>query len=321
MKDTVNDNFYYRHTTGEKYINEFYLEKEYLPFFNTNSLHLIGWGQAKYKPGCVTSFCHPYWSLQLIDAGQALVDNGQQKKNVSAGDFVLVRPGVTFTYTVPEDTILTKRAILISNGQIMSLLCNQGVLAEDDFFHLPEPWKIEEFYNDILKTICEKNDSSPVQTLSGLVYLLLLELIAQMGKNNVSVSDFDALTRSIRNNPKENYTLSLLAERMHTGERTLVRLFRKNLKCSPMEYVIRLRLEHAAQMLALDHSSMKNIASDCGFNSFSYFSRLFRRYYNMPPGEYRKKHIVNEAFCIRADEELKAKEKRKRRKKNQDKNL
>ncbi len=307
MAEKLNKNFYHRYTEGTKYINDFYLEKDYLPFFNTNSLHVLGVGSAEYKPGCVTFFCHSYWSLQFIDTGNAFVDNGQQKKLVSPGDFVLVRPGVSYTYSVPEDTLLTKRGILVSNGQIMSLLCNQGALADNDYFHLPEPWKVDELYNQIRKCICEEGEVSPVQKLSGLVYLLLLELISQTGCEERPVNDFDALTKSIRNNLKENYSLSFLAEKMHTTERSLVRLFRKNLKCSPMEYVIRMRLEHAARMLALDHSSMKNIASDSGFNSFSYFSRLFRRYYGMPPGEYRKKHIINEAFCSRAYEELSAK--------------
>lgn len=313
MKKTLNSNFYFQYREEKKYINNFYLEKEYLPFFNTNSLHLFGVGNTQYKPGCVTSFFHPYWSLQFIEKGRALADNGQQKKLVVPGDFILVRPGTTCTYFVPEDTVLYKHCILISNGQIMSLLCNQGALAEDDFFHLPEPWKAEELYCDIVKCITQRSDSSPVQKLSGLAYLLLLELIAQTGKNGEELSNFDSLTRSIRNDLKENYTLRSLAGKLHIGERSLVRLFRKNLKCSPMEYVMKVRLEHAAEMLAVESSSMKNIASDCGFNSFSYFSRVFRKYYNMPPGEYRKKHVVDEASCIRAYEVIEKESRKNRR--------
>lgn len=293
MNEKENSHFYYRHTTGDHLINDFWLEKEYLPFFNTNVLHLIGIGESVYKPGGRVFFCHPYWSLQLITAGTSHVKYNGMTRKVSTGDFVLVRPGIPFTYLTPNDSLLSKSHLLVSNGQMMSLLCGNGVLAGEEVFHLPDPLKFQQLYEEIKKFILEDSAPYPAQRLSGFIYLFMMELIAQTGSESAS-DDFIAIAKSIAANLREPYSLTSLSAQYNIGERTLNRLFLKNFKCTPIQYIIDLRMKYAAQMLSLNTSSVKDIASDCGFNSVSYFIRTFKKHFGVSPREYRKTHLVDE---------------------------
>ncbi len=288
-----NRHFYRRHTTGDHLINDFWLEKEYLPFFNTNILHLIGYGESIYKPGGKVSFCHPYWSLQFITAGTSQVKYGGTTRKVSPGDFVLVRPGVPFTYFTPDDSRLSKKAILVSNGQMMSLLCGNGALAREEVFHLPAPLKFQQLYEEIKKFILEDTSPYPAQKLSGFVYLFMMELIAQTGSEGSS-DDFNAIAKSIGANLREPYSLASLSAQYNIGERTMTRLFLKNFKRTPIQYIIDLRMKYAVRMLSLNTSTVKDIASDCGFNSVSYFIRTFKKHFGVSPCEYRKTHLVDE---------------------------
>lgn len=58
---------------------------------------------------------------------------------------------------------------------------------------------------------------------------------------------------------------------------------------TPIDYILRLRLEKAAQrLLDKNYGSITEIAYSCGFGSASLFSRTFRKYFDMTPTAYGK---------------------------------
>ena len=59
---------------------------------------------------------------------------------------------------------------------------------------------------------------------------------------------------------------------------------------TPTELVNRLRLEHAARRLMLSGENITTIAYNCGFETLSYFSSLFKKQFGLTPRDYRKKH-------------------------------
>jgi AraC family cel operon transcriptional repressor len=65
---------------------------------------------------------------------------------------------------------------------------------------------------------------------------------------------------------------------------------RRHLGLSPTQYVNRIRIQHAAMMLAGTDRDIAGIARDCGFENLSYFHRLFRHQYGTTPRGYRQRH-------------------------------
>jgi AraC family cel operon transcriptional repressor len=65
---------------------------------------------------------------------------------------------------------------------------------------------------------------------------------------------------------------------------------RRYLGLSPTQYVNRLRIQHAAMLLAGTDRGLGDIAGDCGFENLSYFHRLFREQYGTTPRGYRTRH-------------------------------
>jgi AraC-like DNA-binding protein len=55
---------------------------------------------------------------------------------------------------------------------------------------------------------------------------------------------------------------------------------------SPHQYLLKLRLRHAATMLR-DGASVTQSALDSGFENLSHFSRTFRRRFGVSPSSYR----------------------------------
>lgn len=59
--------------------------------------------------------------------------------------------------------------------------------------------------------------------------------------------------------------------------------------CTPLEYVTRYRIEQAKRMLMNTDWPIGRVAEEAGFETFSFFSRCFRRLAGVAPREYRRR--------------------------------
>jgi transcriptional regulator GlxA family with amidase domain len=72
-------------------------------------------------------------------------------------------------------------------------------------------------------------------------------------------------------------------------ERSFVRRFSKATGMSPLEYVHRLRIEEAKQMLETTDAAIEAIAAEVGYQDASFFGPLFRRRVGLTPAQYRRR--------------------------------
>lgn len=77
----------------------------------------------------------------------------------------------------------------------------------------------------------------------------------------------------------------------HTGlsERQLERVFLSQLKSTPTEHYLHLRLNAARNQLLHSNESIAEVARNCGFNSGSYFARCYRKRYQTTPSQERRR--------------------------------
>ena len=93
----------------------------------------------------------------------------------------------------------------------------------------------------------------------------------------------------IRKNYRYKLTLDDISEKLHISREHLCRIFRRSTGMPVMEYVMRLRVMSGAEKLLSEENSISDIAFECGFDSVSYFDKIFSRYMHCTPGEYRKR--------------------------------
>ena len=67
-----------------------------------------------------------------------------------------------------------------------------------------------------------------------------------------------------------------------------LRLFAKVLGVTPHQYLVRLRLRHAARLLADEERPVTDVALDVGFADLSNFVRTFHRVSGVSPGQFRR---------------------------------
>jgi len=92
----------------------------------------------------------------------------------------------------------------------------------------------------------------------------------------------------IQNHYPEDITLCHIAMSADVGERECLRCFKRTIGQSPIQYLLKYRLMQGANLLLTSPAfSISEIASTCGFDHPSYFSKMFKQFYNCSPKEYR----------------------------------
>lgn len=85
----------------------------------------------------------------------------------------------------------------------------------------------------------------------------------------------------------ETVTLEDIARAANVGRSEAGRCFNAYMGCSPIEALIRYRLQIAHEMLGDGTLTLQEISERCGFRSVNYFSRRFRQLYGCAPGRAR----------------------------------
>lgn len=95
---------------------------------------------------------------------------------------------------------------------------------------------------------------------------------------------------AMRQQYREPVDLNKLAHICHLSPSQFRRRFKALLHMSPLQFILKLRIQHAAKLLKSTSRNVSEIASDCGFTESNYFSRQFRQQMGIPPSEYREKY-------------------------------
>ena len=93
----------------------------------------------------------------------------------------------------------------------------------------------------------------------------------------------------------QTVTLADLAANMNTSESSIHRLFSVHFKESFSQYLKKLRLNHAAELLQTTSQPIGLIAESVGYRNQVNFNRQFKDYKQMTPRQYRNNYKINAA--------------------------
>jgi AraC family transcriptional regulator len=94
----------------------------------------------------------------------------------------------------------------------------------------------------------------------------------------------------INANWNNDINLDALSSNSSLSKNHFLKVFTKALTLTPNEYITKIRLEKAKQMLAMTTTPVNEIAIHCGYENIPYFSYLFKKKIGITPNEFRKKY-------------------------------
>jgi AraC-like DNA-binding protein len=94
--------------------------------------------------------------------------------------------------------------------------------------------------------------------------------------------------RFMRENLHRPVPLGVLAREAALSVPHFSAVFRRQMRCSPIEFHIRLRMQRACELLLTTPRPAGAIGAQLGYDDPLYFSRLFRKKVGVPPSTYRQ---------------------------------
>lgn len=153
------------------------------------------------------------------------------------------------------------------------------------------------YISELLDTVAEKKEFFEFKVLS-----LLSEIAHVIYTSNSAITEhresektahrravMTLLIEKIEREYKTHLTLADLAEQAQINEKYLCRFFKEYTGQTPIDYINRLRVERACYELSVGRRNVTEAAFECGFNDLGYFSKIFKKYKKISPGEYRRK--------------------------------
>lgn len=168
----------------------------------------------------------------------------------------------------------------------LDILINGRYLIDEIFeFPLILPEKYQAEVNNIISSVIE--GKSICKNLSNIY--ILLEILLDIGTEKLPCDDQSfQIKYYIDKNYANKINYNEMAQYFNLSLSTLFRKFKKSTGTSPVKYIEILRLEHACALLESTTLSVNEISNSIGISDIFYFSKLFKRKYNVSPTAYRK---------------------------------
>jgi AraC family transcriptional regulator, transcriptional activator for feuABC-ybbA operon len=174
-------------------------------------------------------------------------------------------------------------------GQNWSFNRNPGLLPFDSTMSVENYAKVEDLYIQLNRAYHEKEAGYPLK-LSILCQELIYEVCRQSllpADRKINMMRLEQTVEYIDRHYAQRIRLKDLCACAHLSESNLIKLFKQNLGKTPVEYINRVRVNKAKELLLYTSRCIKEIAYRTGFADEFYFSRVFKKMEGKSPRNYR----------------------------------
>jgi AraC-like DNA-binding protein/mannose-6-phosphate isomerase-like protein (cupin superfamily) len=252
---------------------------------------------------------HEFWEIVVVTRGSGQMRFGSSKLPIRVGDVFVIARDLKHAF---EET----RGLDVFNivfdaeylGTVHPLL--EDWLSRDALFAVGPRWKSAEVPGECLhlgsadfarmlelvqRMEAELEKQGEEARVAVFAYFLLLLTLLRRhaqpwadGGSTVPAARVSRAFDYIEKNFAERITLDELAAACHVSRRHFFRLFEQAVGVAPMEYLKKVRLQKAAEMLLTSDANVTEVAFACGFNDSNYFSSLYHREFGVPPSQFKR---------------------------------
>jgi AraC-like DNA-binding protein len=225
----------------------------------------------------------PDHELILVTGGRLVLIEDGQRRELVAGDWLVLHPGVPHAGGAPYDRETAFMWIHFDPPAA------GGGLDLPAHGHAPRPERAQDLARRLLDE-CERPGSPPVLR-SHLFAALCAELACANAEEAVDGDGLaDRAQRLITLRFAENLSTADIAGELGCHPDHLTRAYRQRFGHPPLEGLHRRRIAWARRRLTDSAASQDCIAADCGYADARHFRRWFLRLAGVTPGAWRRLH-------------------------------
>ncbi len=259
------------------------------------------------KPIELPSHLHSGFEIVFLEKGDTVFELGDNKRiYVRGGNFSIIHPGTlhkgeweiikpcTLFWIVydlkagmADNEVLGQKLL----KKIDTAFRNAGNMVFPGNEHLRKQFRM--LFDVMVRYTADRKDETAITSIRLQLLQILVSLYETLTHQLPGINDNHLPIEEI-----ETYIHSKIDEKIEVHELAEICLlsvsvfqyrFKIQTGLSPGDYINRIRVEKAKQMLSNPGWSITELALDLGFSSSQYFSTIFKKYTGMTPSIFRKK--------------------------------
>ena len=251
---------------------------------------------------------HDFAELVVILSGNAVQIIEGRQYPVAAGQDFLIHSNVSHGYKNVDGIEYIN--VMFQPEQLLQLPELRLLPGFQALFYIEPFYRKEMYYKGMLSLdsaqlqeamrlldlILEEHDRQPegFRLMVRTYFTALVGMLSRYYQNSTGTRDNKALRIGETVTYMEEHflqpiTLQAMADMAYLSTRQFQRVFTRNYHTSPMDYIIRKRLDYSCTLLRSPDLTISQVAMDSGFHDQNYYSRQFRKIFHCTPSEYREK--------------------------------
>jgi AraC-like DNA-binding protein len=234
---------------------------------------------------------YPFNFIKYTVRGKGVVASNTMTSPLQSGSLSGFCAGVPHHYeAAPEEPM--EHIFLTFLGSESKDLMQKSGLRKRGVITVHDPVETLMLFEAILHAGMVKQPFSQTICCYYLRILLLRQAASDHASktHSVSFTTFNKCKNYIDRHFSENICMSDVAEVCDINVKYMASLFKRYSDNTPHEYLMKIKLNKAANMLLNTSLTIKNIAGQIGLLDQYHFSRNFKQYYGLSPKRYRQIH-------------------------------
>lgn len=227
----------------------------------------------------------PYFGLELVAEGTGGLVLGSRKYELSRGTMFAYGPSIA--HRIENQCVggMRKYFLDLAGWESEQLLRDAGILDEKPI-HVGHVIELTDLWDSIDR---EARDSSQIsrQICELLSRALILKLrqrqIAAEQRISTAYQTYETVRTFMEEHFKEVRTIEQVAQACDMTPVYVSRLFKRYNSVGAYRFLMRLRMNHAADLLIHQKMLVCEVAEELGFSDQFQFTRAFKREYGVPP--------------------------------------
>jgi len=230
--------------------------------------------------------------IHVIIDGKGIYCVGDKEYELQQGNAFLIYPGENTWYRADKEEPWSYMWIGFHGYRCEEYLKHMGFSKENPVVEIREATKVKEYILHMLQARKLTVEDELIR-MSQLLQILAIFIKENRISGKKQIQDYPTAVYIkyaidyMHIHYKEKIKISEIAKIIGISRSYLAGMFKEELQISPQEYLIHLRLEHAAEMLRNTTEPINIISASCGYTDSLTFSKAFKQKYGMSPKEYR----------------------------------